>query len=76
MPATAATRINRPTSTPTPMATSPTAMTTPTAEEMGTRWLISAWMGLERTAPTSWAWIDVGLVVSRNCGLANFWRPA
>ena len=30
MPATAATRINRPTSTPSPMATSPTAMTTPT----------------------------------------------
>ncbi len=37
MPATAATRTRRPASTPAPMATSPMAMTTPTAEEMGTR---------------------------------------
>ena len=76
MPATAATRIHRPTSTPSPMATSPRAMTSPTVEAMGTRWEIRAWMGLEREAPTSWAWIEVGLAFSRNWGLASFWSPA
>ena len=35
-----------------------------------------AWMGLERAAPTSWAWIEVGLAFLRNWGLASFWSPA
>ena len=27
-------------------------------------------------APTSWAWIEVGLALLKNWGLASFWRPA
>ena len=76
IPATAATRINRPTRIPSPMATSPTAMTAPTGEAMGTRWVIRAWMGLEWLAPTSWAWMEMGLAAWKNWGLASFWRPA
>ena len=58
------------------MATSPRAMTTPTAGAMGTRWAIRPWMGLEWAAPTSWAWIEIGLELSKNWGLASFCRPA
>ncbi len=76
MPATAATRVHRPTRTPSPMATSPREMSTPTVEAMGTRWLTSPWMGLEWEAPTSWAWIEDGLELLRKSGLANFWIPA
>ena len=55
IPAAAATRIHRPTSTPSPMATSPMAITTPTPGAMEIRWEIRAWMGLDREAAVSWA---------------------
>ena len=47
------------------------AMTTPTAEEMGTRWAIRAWMGLEWEAPTSWAWMEMGLALLEEVGVGQ-----
>ncbi len=76
MAATAATRIHRPTRTPSPMATSPRAITSPTAGAMDTRWERSPWMGLERSAPMSWAWMEMGLEERKKSGLASFWSPA
>ena len=58
------------------MATSPMAMTHPTAGAMGTRWTISAWIGLARPDPTSWAWMEVGLEELKNWGSAIFSNPA
>src|SRR6516162_3219069 len=37
---------------------------------------ISAWIGLRRAAPASWAWIEAGSAASKNRGLASFCRPA
>ena len=71
MPATAATRIHSPTRMPTPMATSPTAMTTPTAVATGIRWATSPWIGLDRSAPASWAWIPNGLAVVEELGIGE-----
>ena len=33
-------------------------------------------MGLERSAPTSWEWMEIGLEERRKSGLASFWHPA
>ncbi len=76
MPAMAATRVRRPSTTAMPMATSPRAMTSPTAGAIPSRWESSPWTGLERAAPASWAWIEAGLELRKKAGLASFWRPA
>ncbi len=33
-------------------------------------------MGLAWEAPTSWAWMEIGLALFKKLGLANFWSPA
>jgi len=43
---------------------------------MGTRWVMRAWIGLEWVAPSSWAWIEMGLDDLRKSGLVSFWSPA
>ena len=53
MPATAATRVQSPTSVPMPMASSPRAITQPTNGATWTSPPTSPWIGLTREAPTS-----------------------
>jgi hypothetical protein len=76
MPPTAASRARSPSRVPTPTASSPNAMRTPSGTATWVSGEISAWTGLRRAAPASWAWIEAGSAASKNRGLASFCRPA
>ena len=55
-----------------PMASSATAISSPSGTATWVSGEISVWMGLRRTAPASCAWIDPGLLAWKNPGLASF----
>ena len=61
---------------PTPTASSPNAMRTPSGTATWASGEISAWTGLRRAAAASWDWIEAGSAASKNRGLASFCRPA
>src|SRR5580658_6986385 len=61
---------------PMPTASSPRARTTPRGTAMCWRGPMRAWMGLLWADSFSWDWMEVGLFLSKNPGLASFWRPA
>ena len=75
-PPIAAIRVQSPSNTPMPIATSENEMTMPIGAATRIKWRSRAWRGLVCEAAMSWAWIDIGLCARKKFGLASFCSPA